>query len=306
MRRFYQYLKKKYWKEQWTIGVAPLAKEDVLGNKGDLSKTQWLFEEKKNGFFADPFTVKHNNETYIFFEQFDDIIGRGRISYIKLAIVSGKIKTTETKTALEKPFHLSYPFFIRENGELLMVPETAEANEIAAYRSTVFPDSWAKEKTLISNFPGIDPTIFKRDGRYWLFCTHAQKGMNDHLYAFYCDQLLGEWQPHEKNPIKIDLESARPAGPLFEAGGALFRPAQNCKGTYGKEIVINKIIELSPSDFLEEKVASLSPKSAQKYHDGIHTISFSKEFALIDGKRYVGIKKVLGSIISKIKQKKQA
>jgi len=43
--------------------------------------------------------------------------------------------------ALAKPFHLSYPFLLEQNGDVLMVPESHKAGEIALYRAHAFPDA---------------------------------------------------------------------------------------------------------------------------------------------------------------------
>ena len=183
-----------------------------------------------------------------------------------------------------------------------MIPETSQANEVAAYEMGESPKEWKRKKVLIRDFPALDSTIFVHDGRYWLFCTNAEEGPNSHLYAFFSQELFGRWQPHKKNPIKIDLRSARPAGPIFKEGGDLFRPAQNCKGTYGKEIVINKIKTLNPDDFSEEEVSTLSTERAKKYTKGIHTISFFGDYILIDSKRFAGLKKFFGPLVLALKK----
>ena len=58
--------------------------------------------------------------------------------------------------------------------------------------------------------------------------------------------------PHRLNPLKIDVTSSRPAGPLFERDGMLLRPAQDCSSTYGAAVVLHRIVELTPDRFQEQ------------------------------------------------------
>ena len=74
-----------------------------------------------------------------------------------------------------------------------------------------------------------------------LFCTNLDEGYHSHLYIFYADELLGPWRPHSKNPVKIDVRSAGPAGPFFWYEGALYRPTQDCSRLYGGCINITRI-----------------------------------------------------------------
>lgn len=302
MKKLYLKLKKKLWIEQWNVGVLKATPKEVVLGSLDLSKTQWLLDERKDGFYADPFFLSTGERKFIFFEEFDGKNNVGKISKVEILRNSKELNVSNVESSLERPFHMSFPFFINENGISYMIPETAQANEVALYEAVDNSGQWKKKKTIISNFPALDSIIFCHEGRRWLFCTSAKDGGNSHLYAFFADELLGDWKPHEKNPIKIDLESSRPAGPVFCFNGELYRPAQNCKGTYGKEIVINKIKQLSPSKFQEEKVNSVSAKNAKKYTKGIHTISFFDEYVLIDAKRYAGVKRYLYPIASGIKK----
>ena len=40
---------------------------------------------------------------------------------------------------------------------------------------------------------------------------------DDELHLFHADRLLGDWQPHPRNPVKSDVRSARPAGAPLQA-----------------------------------------------------------------------------------------
>jgi hypothetical protein len=85
--------------------------------------------------------------------------------------------------------------------------------------------------------------------------------------------------------VKHDLGSARPAGTPFWHQGALYRPAQDCRRTYGGAVVIHRVVRLTPEEFAEAPVARLDPNPAWPWHDGVHTLSAAGDFTLLDAKR---------------------
>jgi len=102
----------------------------------------------------------------------------------------------------------------------------------------------------LDGFGGIDPTVVRHDGRWWMFCTNPD-APNHELHAFHAQRLAGPWIAHARNPVKVDVRSARPAGTPFYAAGALHRPAQDCGGGYGRRVVINRVDALTPTEFDE-------------------------------------------------------
>jgi hypothetical protein len=87
--------------------------------------------------------------------------------------------------------------------------------------------------------------------------------------------------------VKLDIRSSRPAGTPFEHDGRLFRPAQDCAGSYGAAIVINEVTSLTPDRFSERPVARLTPEPRGPLPDGLHTLSAAGPRTLVDGKRLV-------------------
>jgi hypothetical protein len=85
--------------------------------------------------------------------------------------------------------------------------------------------------------------------------------------------------------VKTDAGSARPAGPIFQAGDRIIRPAQDCSRTYGGGIVLNEIVRLDEDAFEERQVRRLNP-SPGAYPSGFHTICPAGDITLIDGKRW--------------------
>jgi len=89
---------------------------------------------------------------------------------------------------------------------------------------------------------------------------------SNELSLFWANSLFGPWQPHPKNPVVCDVRRARPAGSLFFDQGSLIRPAQDCTARYGYAISLNRVDELSETDYREVPVATILPD----WMDGIH------------------------------------
>jgi hypothetical protein len=192
-----------------------------------------------------------------------------------------------TGEAVRPSVHASYPFLIEDGGKTYCVPETAHAGEVGLYESLEFPNRWAKVAVLLEGFAGVDPTVFRHEGRWWLMCTELGRDVDTALHLFYATDLRGPWTPHARNPVKIDVRSARPGGPPFVHEGALYRPAQDCSRHYGWRIAVQRVKDLSPTRFREETVTILEPSPDSRYPLGRHTLSAVGDVVLIDGHRRV-------------------
>ena len=141
------------------------------------------------------------------------------------------------------------------------------------FRATAFPYRWEADTVLLENFAGADATVYRHEGRWWLFVGNHDDQDEAKLFIFHAADLRGPWLPHAANPVKCDLRSARPAGPLFMLDGALHRPAQDCSVTYGGAVVVNRIDRLTPEQFSERRVKRLAPRTKGPYPHGLHTLS---------------------------------
>ena len=63
-----------------------------------------------------------------------------------------------------------------------------------------------------------------------------------------------------------------------------YRFAQDCKGGYGRGIVIYRVIDLTPISYKEEEIHRIYPTDPF-YRDGIHTLNINKEVTVVDGYR---------------------
>jgi hypothetical protein len=268
--------------EQWNVGLIDAPIDSLLATSAPLSP-RWLQRPGRNEFFADPFAVAHEGRLFVFCEYMDYRVGRGRI-------VVFTTDSPESVTAVEigPPVHLSYPYLLQHEGRLYCIPETQEANEIALYELERFPQRWRRVATLVAGARFIDATIFRYDGAWWLAASMpAPKGAECELHLYYADSLAGSWQPHRANPVKVDVQSARPAGTPFWKDGALYRPTQDCSREYGGRVIINRVVKLTRNSYSEEYCCSVDPDKSSRYRFGLHTLSAAGPVTLIDAKRHI-------------------
>ncbi len=182
---------------------------------------------------------------------------------------------------------MSYPGTFFFDGATYCVPEAWEAGGLRVFRMGSTPRDWTLVTHTLEGVRIVDPTLFQHDGRWWLFATLRGQAPETHLHAWYAATPFGPWTPHPLNPLKSDVRSARPAGAVFRARGALFRPAQDCSLGYGGGVVINQILRLDPDGFDEVEVARLTGVRDWPYRHGLHTLNVYDGQILIDAKRHV-------------------
>lgn len=303
MKHLIQKFKEKFWKEQWNIAVFRGNVSDLMEGKVGQKDLNWLFSEYKEGFCADPFLVENEGSTFLFFEDFEYKKQKGRIMVSELSEnENGQIVAGKARVVFDTDKHVSYPFIFSYDGKMYMIPETSADNEIALFQAVDFPLKWKKEKVLIPDFAGIDATLHFEKGKWWIFCSDDRMGGNENLHIFHADDLFGKWEEHKLNPVKLDIKNSRMAGSFFSWNGKLIRPAQNCQGTYGKEIVLSEIEELSEDGFREREIMTLTTGDKSEYPEGMHTISVGDGFVAIDAKKFLGIRKYLDFWNSKQKE----
>jgi hypothetical protein len=268
-----------YRHDGWNVGLIRAGVESLLA--GGVPQVEWLPLDGRRGFAADPFLIEEGGALFCFFEALPYATNRGKISYAEL---NGEFPL-RVRDAIVEPYHLSYPYLLRHDGEIVCVPEAGESGNVSVYGARAFPDGWYAKHTLIEGFAGIDNTLFEHDGRWWLLATDARSGTNAELHAWYSDELYGRWQPHRANPVKRGLAGTRPAGRPFVVDGKLYRPAQDCTGRYGRRLIVNEILELSLERFSERAVSTIEPDPAGPYAAGLHTANAAGDLIAVDGNR---------------------
>ena len=266
--------------EEWVIGAlrsgGPLAAEKGIGGS--------VLLEPPPGFqYADPFVICEAGITYVFFEALGGLKPKGVLLFTTL---NSQGHWGEPQVALERPYHLSYPFVFKWRSDFYMLPETRQNRTIELYHAAKFPTTWELASVLMDNVDAVDTTLFEENGRWWMFTA----GLGDsaarfqNLSVFHAPSPFGPWKAHSRNPVVSDLGSARPAGRLFIDNGQLIRPGQDCRLRYGHAIAWNRIDMLSDYEYRETRVATLRPKLLDGWL-AMHTFNQVGEWQVLDGKR---------------------
>ena len=269
--------------DHWRVGLVGRPIEDFL-QRASLDSVRWSPPSPRGCFRADPFGAGRGDGADVLMEEVDYRSGRGRI-------VAERWDADGAPTARGDVFrgeegHVSYPYVFSHGGETYCVPETADARRVTLYRAEDFPDRWERLAVLVRGVPALDTTIFRHGGHWWMLFTDDEAGPRHVLRARWAEELTGPWNPHAADPVKIDVHSARPAGTPFRHDGETYRPAQDGGERYGGAVVLNRIVELTPTRFEEETVRRLPPDPDGACPDGFHTLSrLDSDRTLVDGNR---------------------
>ncbi len=234
----------------------------------------------KDRYWGDPFVVQKDGCYYVFIEEKLYATGLGRIACLTLSQEGDLISS---QTVLERPYHLSYPFVFEQEADLFMIPETAGHRTIELYRCVHFPDQWEFVRDLMTDIYAVDATLWKQQGKYWLFANVKEPGGSslDALYLYHAPDLLSpRWTAHPHNPIVRDIHSARPAGRMFMQDGKLIRPSQDPSRRYGYALKFNRVTALSETDYAEVADAGFEP--AHSRYLATHTFNQAGELTVID------------------------
>lgn len=272
----YNFLGTKY--HCWTLFIG----------KGDFLNST-LFKLKpvklpKNQFWADPFILNYKNKNYIFFENYDYKLKKGKIS---CGLIENQ-QLINITDVMEKDYHLSFPYVFEENEDLFLMPETSENNRLELYKCLEFPNKWELYSTAFEGEKIVD-TFFYNDhnNQRWLF-TNKLADLNSvfdsELFIYRVNDLdLKKMEPHQNNPVIINSEIARNAGQVFSFNNKVYRPSQaNIDGVYGRALNINQIEKLSINEYKETKIITVFPN----FHKGListHHLSQANKLFVIDG-----------------------
>jgi len=288
-------LKKLFYFDEWSIGLSNCKIEEFYKNKHEII---WFKNFSKTSYNADPFGFQIKDKKFIIFEEYSQILKRGRIAVAEIKNDS----LINKKIILDNKKHLSYPFIFIENDEIFVICESYKSNKLDLYKIDKTTLSLQKIREIFTNLEAIDPTILKFGNKYWLFYSKKERA-EEELYLAYANSLHENFIQHPKNPIKSCKASARSAGTPFIINDQIYRPAQNCQKFYGEKITINKINILNENDFGEEICYEISPPNSISNSIGIHTISNFGDLTLIDclKKKFI-IYKPLISIFRNLKK----
>jgi hypothetical protein len=269
---------KLFCRDEWNVGIVEQS-VDALLHRGCLKDVTWLGPTNGSAYLADPIVLDPGPGCRFLAEHFEyDGTAKGAIVCCELD-ADGKLSVSPF---LDAEHHLSYPFVLHHGERVYLIPETHEIGTVLMY-SISAGRTLGHPVSLLEGTHAVDATVIFCNQRWWLFCSEGSLK----LLAFHAEAPEGPWSPHWLNPLKIDVTSSRPAGPLFERDGMLLRPAQDCSSTYGAAVVLHRIVELTPDRFQEECLGRIGPEIDGPYPNGFHTLNVLGERCLVDGKRTV-------------------
>ncbi|HEY7982441.1 MAG TPA: hypothetical protein VID19_13290 [Candidatus Eremiobacteraceae bacterium] len=269
-------MEKRFYTFSWNIGIIAATPAQIV-RAPVLPPVAWC-EAGRRRFFADPFGAIIDGVHSAYCEEMNPSTNRGVI--LRLELVDGELQPTGR--VLDESYHLSYPYVFEHESAWYAIPESGQNEEVALYRLENTGRAWRKQSVLIPGLRAVDSTVFSHAGKYWLLCGVNDDGPNHKLFVYYADALTGPWQPHLRNPVKVDIRSARPAGAPFLLDGVLHRPAQDCTRKYGRRVSIVRVNAIDERRYEEETIAVIEPPRG-RYARGLHTLSAIGASTLIDG-----------------------
>ncbi len=245
-----------------------------------------IIKNPTNRFLADPFVVNYNGKTILFAENFNIKLNKGVISAYEIS----KNEYKEIGIAIEEKFHLSYPFIIKNENDIFLIPESHQAEDIRIYKCLEFPLKWELKEILMKNVSAADTNIIKFNNKYWMFTNIDSSKTGDHsseLHIFYSDNLISKnWTPHKNNPVIFDSNQARNGGMIYSQSDKIYRVFQR-QGfdMYGKSSGISIIKTLNENNYEEEILTNIEPKFFKNIR-GTHSFCFNSNVLAIDFVKY--------------------
>ena len=269
-------VKEKISYGEWNIGFID-SPSSIIQQK--MPSICWLKHDYKYCGFADPFIYRVSNSIIeLFVEQINYYRKNARL--VRL-LVDKKTKTLlDVKSILELPSHLSYPFIVRKEKNVYVLPENVASGKWKLYRYCEDDESLQYEKT-ISDLPLADATILKANSGFYLFAT-KRGADNCDLYLWRAENVFDDYKPVDGVLLKSDYSGSRMAGECFEWQGKLYRPAQDCKSGYGKGLILYEVVNLDLVNYKEVEVARFYPND-KYYPDGLHTLNSYAGVTVVDG-----------------------
>ena len=263
----------------WNLGFIEEGLSDTLSNQSP--KIHWVKKRIKDRWFADPFILDvTDSEIIILAEEYCYNVHRGRIA--RVVIDRKTYEEMSFEIILELQTHLSFPFIIRKNGKIFLMPENS-----ASGCSTVYEYNDANRKLTplhhIAEEPFADATIFEMEGQSYL-CTTMLPDTNSKSVKIYTLNKDAFKVVDRVATVKFPIVCGRNAGEVFTVDGQMYRPAQDCTLRYGHGVILQKMT-MENGEWRLENVNSLYPKSF-KYNQGVHTFNNFKGLIVIDGRGY--------------------
>lgn len=256
----------------WTIGIKV---------NGGIEYN--LLKPPNSEFWADPFVLELNNETFIYFEIFEYKHNKGYIAVGKYD--SNTNALVEIQPIIKDSYHYSFPQILKFEDKVYLIPESHKKNTIDLYEIISPPNKIKFIKTIKRNCDNADNVLFNFDSTWYLFTNpksdELPRSHNEKLDIYYSKDLVNdEFVKIVDIQIgKTGLSNSRMAGNIFSDNNSFFRFTQDCSKMYGEKINVNEIIVLNKEQYIENFLYTMEkPKFANR----MHTYNSSEKITVAD------------------------
>jgi asparagine synthase (glutamine-hydrolysing) len=247
-------------------------------SRAALQSFRWIASPPDH-HWADPAVCELNGGTWLFFEE---IVDPSRVGHICCGRLTPDGVLVDVRPVLQQPHHLSFPQIICADGEVFLLPESAQGGGLDLYRAARFPDEWVLEKRLL-DFRCVDSSIFQFAGSSWMTTSpQVVPGHAPITWLLRADDIMGPWRFEPGGLVASDVRIARGAGAVFADGGRLIRPSQDCSVSYGYALVLNEILSLAGAPYRERTICRVDPGWLPQL-EGVHSYSRVGNWEAIDG-----------------------
>ena len=239
----------------------------------------YVMPATRNYWVADPMLAEDNGKTYLFYEAAHH--DKGRIEVVEL-YANGT--TSQPAVALEREYHLSYPFVFKHDGEWYMIPESCAIHEVQLLKATHFPTDWEYVTTLLKE-NAVDTTVQNVNGKLLLLTFLPQAGSEcvfpKAFWLDWSDDIILTEIPWPN----FDSLQVRGAGRMLADGRRYVRPAQlNQPMSYGDGVLFEEC-RCSDAPYGEKEIGRLLVENLHVPGwkvDGLHTYAATTQFEVID------------------------
>lgn len=258
------------YEQHWTIGFIEEPIQNIISNKPYV--VHYVKGMPKDRWFADPFILDYNDSyIYVLVEEFCYSVRRGRIA--KLEIARNDYRLVDYKILLDKTTHLSFPFIFRENGQIYVCPENSASGMWTRYRYDKEKDVLLREDVLI-DAPLTDAIISNLFGERLVISTIIPN-QNGNILSVYSNA------GYFIKDLKFESNIARNAGDIISIGDKVYRPAQDCNGSYGKAVILQEVLKSDNGSFTFKNVGRIESNN-DKFTTGCHTFNTYNGLSVID------------------------
>src|SRR5919201_324886 len=152
-RRLCRQVSRLLFIDQWNVGIVRAPIHEFLG-PDFAPPIHWLPAGKAWRYKADPFPIVHHDGLTVLFEEYDYLRLRGRISAVEVRNGGA----SPARCVIDNGKHMSYPFTLRHDGRVYIIPETWDRRELSAYAFDARTASWERAATLLQDVPAVDAT----------------------------------------------------------------------------------------------------------------------------------------------------